>query len=154
MTRILAIDPGVTGALAFYDTELPDRVGIYDMPIIDGDVNPHRLSGIIGMFSIEYAIIEHAHPRPREGVSSVWRFSAAFTTARVVVQLADIPLIFVTPAKWKKALGLKGGPDGKEPSRARALEAFPLCHTHFARKKDHNRAEAALLALYAATKIG
>ena len=154
MTRILAIDPGVTGALAFYDTELPDRVGIYDMPIIDGDVNPHRLDEIIATFSPNIAFIERVHPHPKEGVSSVWRFAAAFTTACVVVKMAGIPLVLVTPAVWKKALGLKGGPDGKEPSRARALELFPHGHAHFARKKDHNRAEAALMALYAATKMG
>ena len=157
MTIILAIDPGVTGALAFYDTELPDRVGIYDIPIIDGDVNPHRLDEIIATFSFPTSPLSSAFIRTREGrrPAVIWRmFAAAFTTACVVVKMAGIPLVLVTPAVWKKALGLKGGPDGKEPSRARALELFPHGHVHFARKKDHNRAEAALLALYAATKIG
>jgi hypothetical protein len=154
MSFILAIDPGVTGALALYDPLLPDRVGVYDMPLVDGDVNPHQLVRLMSSYEISRAVIERVHPRPREGVSSVWRFASAYTTVCVVVRLCSIPLTLVTPGKWKKAMGLKGGPEGKEQSRSLAIDTFPHCHTHFARKKDHNRAEAALLALYASTKIG
>jgi hypothetical protein len=154
MSFILAIDPGITGALALYDPHVPDRVGVYDMPLVYGDVDPHRLADIIDRYEIRSAVIERVHPRPREGVSSVWRFAAAYTTACVVVKLSSIPLTLVTPGKWKKAMGLKGGPEGKEQSRSLAIDTFPHCHTHFARKKDHNRAEAALLAVYVSTKPG
>ena len=147
MSFILAIDPGVTGALALYDPLVPDRVGIYDMPVVDGDVNPHRLADIVGRYEISRAVIERVHPHPREGVSSVWRFASAYTTACVVVKTCNIPLTLVPPGKWKKTMNLRGGPGGKEQSRARAIELFPHCQAHFARKKDHNRAEAALLAL-------
>jgi len=51
----------------------------------------------------------------------------------------------VSPAKWKKALGLNS--DG-ETSRARAIETWPAQAELFARKPDHNRAEAALLGLF------
>ena len=149
MSFILAIDPGVTGALALYDPALRDRVGIYDMPIVGGDVDPHQLVAIMGKYDISHAFIERVHPRPKEGVSSVWRFASAYTTVCVVVKLCNVPLVLVTPGRWKKALNLKGGPEGKEQSRARAIETFPYCSSHFSRKKDHNRAEAALLAVYA-----
>jgi hypothetical protein len=152
MSFILAIDPGVTGALALYDPALKDRIGVYDMPIVDGDVDPHGLLKIVGSYEISHAVIERVHPRPREGVRSVWRFAAAYTTACVIVKTCNIPLTLVPPGKWKKAMNLVGGPGGKEQARARAILLFPLCHVHFARKKDHNRAEAALLALYASGK--
>jgi crossover junction endodeoxyribonuclease RuvC len=56
----------------------------------------------------------------------------------------------VSPAQWKRAMHLTSD---KEQSRARALETFPVCAHHFARKKDHGRAEAALIALYGASHI-
>jgi hypothetical protein len=50
----------------------------------------------------------------------------------------------VSPAKWKRALGLSDA----ETSRAKAIETWPTQAGLFARKRDHNRAEAALLGLY------
>jgi hypothetical protein len=147
---ILAIDPGITGALAFYNADAQD-LNVVDMPILDGDVNPHEVSVYIKTFLPDIAIIEHVHPHPKEGVSSVWRFAAAFTTVRVVVQLLRIPTHLVSPAKWKRAMGLKGGPEGKEQSRAKAINVFPTSAHRFSRKKDHGRAEASLLAVYAAS---
>ena len=147
---ILAIDPGITGALAFYDTATQD-IDIIDMPILDGNVNPHEIREEIRTFLPDVAIIEHVHPHPNEGVSSVWRFAAAFTTARVVVQLQKVPMILVSPAKWKRALGIRGGALGKEEARRKAIETFPAYAHRFSRKKDHGRAEASLLAVYAAS---
>jgi len=146
---ILAIDPGITGALAFYDPSNPSRVAVFDMPVLDGDVNPHALRHHIQTFKPDAAIIEHVSPMPKEGVRSVWRFASAFTTACVVVKLEHIPLTLVTPSRWKKAMGLAGGKDGKEQARERAIDKFPLCAQHFNLKKHHGRGEAALLCLYA-----
>jgi hypothetical protein len=41
-----------------------------------------------------------------------------------------------------------------EVSRARAIETWPAHAKLFARKRDHNRAEAALLGLYALKAVG
>jgi hypothetical protein len=145
---ILAVDPGITGALAFYDTASQD-LDVVDMPILDGDVNPHEIRAYLVTFLPDIAIIEHVHPHPNEGVSSVWRFAAAFTTARVVVQMQNIPTMLVSPAKWKRKMGLRGGALGKEQARRLVVETFPIYAHRFSRKKDHGRAEAALLAVYA-----
>jgi hypothetical protein len=51
----------------------------------------------------------------------------------------------VAPAIWKKHFRLD--PD-KEKSRALALRLFAASPEHFSRKRDHNRAEASLLAVY------
>jgi len=146
---ILAIDPGITGALAFYNTDYRAEVQVYDMPVLDGDVSPHGLKEHILNLYPHVAIIEHVSPMPKEGVRSVWRFSAAFTTACVVIKMMNVPLILVSPAKWKRAMNLKGGKEGKEQARERVIETFPACSRFFNLKKHHGRAEAALLALYA-----
>jgi len=148
---ILAIDPGISGALAFFSTENGGLVAVFDMPVLDGDVSSHQLRAVIRSYMPHLAVIEHVHSHPKEGVSSVWRFAAAFTVARTVVTLLDIPTILVTPAKWKRAMSVKGGLDGKEQCRRLAIEKFPAHADLFARKKDHGRAEAALLAVYAST---
>jgi len=145
---ILAIDPGITGALAFLDIDNANRVAVFDMPVLDGDVNPHALRDRINSFKPDQAVIERAASRPKQGIASAWRFAAAYTTACVVVRLMHIPLTIVTPASWKKAMKLPGGKDGKEPARTLAIDLFPLCAQHFSRKMDHNRAEAALLAYH------
>jgi crossover junction endodeoxyribonuclease RuvC len=63
-----------------------------------------------------------------------------------VIGALAIPVRHVTPAKWKKALGLTSDA-GR--SRAAAIERWPGQADLFARKRDHNRAEAALLGLSA-----
>jgi crossover junction endodeoxyribonuclease RuvC len=52
---------------------------------------------------------------------------------------------------WKKFHALPGG--DKEAGRQRALQLFPAAHELFARKKDHGRAEAALIALFGLHRI-
>jgi hypothetical protein len=148
---ICAVDPGITGALALYNTDYPAEVQVHDMPVLDGDVSPHGLKEHILNLYPHVAIIEHVSPMPKEGVRSVWRFSAAFTTACVVMKMMNVPLILVTPAKWKRDMNVKGGPEGKEQCRRLAIERFPECANVFSRKKDHGRAEAAILAVYAST---
>jgi crossover junction endodeoxyribonuclease RuvC len=63
-----------------------------------------------------------------------------------VVLALGVPLYLVAPTKWKPHFSL--GSD-KEKARALALRLWPTS-VHFGRKKDHNRAEAALLARYGA----
>ena len=58
----------------------------------------------------------------------------------------DLPLTLITPQEWKKAMRVQGG---KDASRLRILELKPEHSAHFSRKRDHGRADAVLLALYA-----
>jgi len=147
VTCVLGIDPGVSGALAFYYVQ-ERRVAVYDMPLVDGDVNPHEFTRLVMLHQPDVAIIEKVHPMPREGVSSVWRFAAAYTTARVSVMLLNIQLITVSPSHWKKVMNVAGGKAGKEQCLEAAIRLFPGNAAAFSRKKDHGRAEAALLAIY------
>ena len=61
------------------------------------------------------------------------------------IQLLEVPMTIVEPTAWKKFHQLRGG--DKEASRQRALQLFPAAHALLARRKDHGRAEAALIAL-------
>ena len=104
---------------------------------------------LLQVHSPNLCIIELVHAFPKQGVSSVWNFGMAFGMARGVISGAFIPTHLVSPTKWKKHFGLDSD---KEKARALAISKWPEC-THFSRKKDHGRAEAALLALYGAQAL-
>lgn len=147
---IMGIDPGLSGAIAFLFVDDPHRVAVEDMPVVDGNVSASLLAQKIKAFAPSYAVIEHVHAMPKQGVSSTFNFGKAFGQVIGVGGALNIPLHFVTPAKWKKRFLLSAD---KEEARAMALRLFPACAASFARKKDHGRAEAALIAKYGAEEL-
>ncbi|KAB7788010.1 hypothetical protein [Methylorubrum populi] len=152
-TCIVAIDPGLTGAVAFYFPSAPDRVAVEDMPVVDGEVEPASIIRRIRQMGPTIGIIERVGPMPRDGAVQAFRFGSAYAAAKVAVAACEVPYHLVTPNKWKTHFRIAGGDTGKEQSRALALQFFPASAERFARKKDHGRAEAALIARYAAEKI-
>lgn len=143
---IVGIDPGLSGAVGFYFPTCPDKVSVYDMPIVGKEVNGAALARLVQLLDPDLAVVEQVSSRPGQGVSSTFRFGASYGVARGVLSALTIPTILVSPSKWKRHYGL--GSD-KEASRALAIRYWPAVH-HFERKKDHGRAEAALLARWAA----
>jgi crossover junction endodeoxyribonuclease RuvC len=93
-----------------------------------------------------FCCIERAQAMPRQGASSGFKYGRATGALESAVMLCAIPLEIVEPTAWKKFWKLP--PKDKERSRQRALELFPSAHALLARKMDHGRAEAALIALY------
>jgi len=53
--------------MAVYMTALPDRIAVYDMPVVDGEINHHELARLIRSFSPDVAWIERVGPTPRDG---------------------------------------------------------------------------------------
>ena len=90
---------------------------------------------------------------PRQGIASAFKYGRATGAIEAVIACCEIAITIVEPAVWKKAYHLRGG--DKEGARQRALELFPSAHALLARKKDHGRAEASLIALHGhvATKL-
>lgn len=142
---ILAVDPGITGGLAFYFTAAPNMIAAEDIPTAGDMVDGASLGRRIRLMAPDVAVIERVSAMPKQGVSSTFRFGQAYGIAIGVISGLSIPLHYVTPGKWKRHFAL--GAD-KEESRARALQLFPERSEAFSRKKDHGRAEAALLARY------
>jgi hypothetical protein len=145
MTCILGIDPGISGAVAFYFTEAPSRIVVEDVPVVAGEINARLLADRIKNFGPSIAIIERVSAMPKQGVVSMFNFGVSFGQVRGVVSALEIPLHYVTPAKWKKHFRLASD---KEEARELAIRMFSPCAASFARKKDHGRAEAALIARY------
>ena len=155
VTGIMAIDPGLTGAIAYYFPDAPDRVSVYDMPVVNGEVEPTAIARRAKQLGPTVAVVERINAMPgggkrKMGATGAFSFGFSYATARTVVALLEIPMHLVTPPTWKKHFRLAGGDEGKEQARALALRLFPASAEHFGLKKHHGRAEAALLARYAA----
>jgi hypothetical protein len=82
---------------------------------------------------------------PKQGASSGFKYGRAVGSIEAAIACCEIPLTIIEPTAWKKFHQLRGGE--KEASRQRALMLFPHAHNLLARKMDHGRAEAALIAL-------
>jgi crossover junction endodeoxyribonuclease RuvC len=82
---------------------------------------------------------------PKQGASSGFKYGRAVGAIEAAITCCGIPLTIIEPTAWKKFHALRGG--DKEASRQRALQLFPAAHALLARRKDHGRAEAALIAL-------
>jgi len=141
-TCIMGVDPGISGAVAFY---FPDenRVSAYDVPVVDNQINGPALADLVRQYAPEIAIVEAVHSMPKQGVASTFKVGVAYGIALGVIGACHIPMVLVTPTSWKKKLRLNAD---KEESRAAAIRQFPS-NPSFSRKKDHGRAEAALIAV-------
>lgn len=158
---ILGIDPGLTGACAVF-TDKGEFVEVFDIPVMQTGgkqsfvKNVVNASGLhdqlagMGCMSGLAAYVETTSSMPGQGVSSM--FSMGYTAGTITAVLAclGIPYTMVRPQEWKKAAGLIKSEKGQ--SRALAIQRFPAAAKALGRVKDHNRAEAILIAAYGATK--
>ncbi len=146
---IMAVDPGLTGAVAFYFPS-PDVLTVDDMPVAAGDIDAATLAARVAQIRPDLSVVELVASRPGQGVASVFKFGCGFGMVRGVIAAAGVPLHLVAPSKWKRHFNLDAE---KESARALALRLWPSRSDLFGRKRDHNRAEAGLLARFAAERI-
>ena len=156
---ILGIDPGLTGALVFYNTA--DRtVSVHDMPTVavtrnnksKNEVSPMMVANVISEMpdKIVAAYLERVNAMPGQGVSSVFSFGRSSGIIEGVLAAFDIPTTLVIPQKWQKAMDVRGGKDG---SRERAMQLLPASADQFKLKKHDGRADAALIAIYGSSML-
>ena len=149
----LGLDPGLTGAVALLDIT-GECVLLTDLPIIrdkslawvDGSQLQGMLLDAIGGRQCR-AVVERVSAMPRQGVASSFGFGVGFGSILSVLQTLLLPLELVTPAVWKRAMGLTSD---KRASLDRARLLFPTADLSLA--KHDGRAEALLLAHWAMTR--
>jgi crossover junction endodeoxyribonuclease RuvC len=139
----IAIDPGLTGAIAAIDDDA-QLVLCADLPVIrDNKLTWIDSNDLTGLFleclqgRPARITVERSQAMPRQGVSSTFTTGVVMGSILAACQRCAVPLTLVTAAVWKRSMGL-------DSSKARLL--FPTADLD--RKKDHNRAEALLLAEY------
>ena len=154
----IGIDPGLSGAIAIISTE---SLKIFDMPTMTVErnakakrqVSASELAEMLYLYSGRdcHVYCERVSAMAGQGVTSVFSFGRSFGMIEGILAAFKMPVTFVPPATWVKAVG-RG--QGKDASRARAMELFPSDQDQFKRVKDDGRADAALIAYWGSRNAG
>ncbi len=140
---IVGIDPGATGAIAFYDEE-SNKVDVFDLPMIGKLVDGYALGSYMRDENIKRVNVEKVGAMKGQGVTSMFNFGANYGAILGVCGCLGLSVNLVTPQKWKKKAGLIK--KEKDASRQLAKTMFPLAPLDL--KKHHGRADAILIAVY------
>ena len=151
---IFGIDPGVSGAISILRNK--DVLDVFEMPtMIDGKKNKRKINGaqVTNIFKERLngekevvVVVEHVNAMPGQGVTSMFNFGQSFGVIKGICAALNLPIYFVRPAKWKKHFNLIK--TNKDASRTKVIEVYPEISSKLHRKKDSNRADAILIALY------
>lgn len=158
---VIGVDPGLEGALAKVGSD--GLIDMQDMPImprsaggtVKNQVNAAALFQLLrgwteGHSKNEFMCFwERVNAMPKQGSAST--FSLGHTAGIIEGVFCSFGLSheMITPATWKKYFKLSSD---KDAARALAQRYYP--QASLARKKDHNRAEALLIARFGWEKVG
>ena len=145
----IAVDPGLTGAIAAID-EQSQLVLCADLPVIRSGklawIDSNELTSLLMQCRDgrpAQISIERSQPMPGQGVSSTFTTGVVMGSILAACQRIAVPLHLVMANAWKRSMGLDSSKAGSL-DKARLL--FPTAD--LSRVKDHNRGEALLLAEY------
>lgn len=171
------IDPGTGGALAIYSPAPKpvdsDLLWVYDMPLQDSGspsnqyhkkkshkaIDTQALAQIFRMHEefigkISLVLLEQPHSLPSDGHVGAFYFGKACGHIEGALGVLGYTVIPTMPAVWKSALNLSSV---KKASILLAKKKFGHINSaldYFTKVKHHDRAEAALLAWFAADRFG
>lgn len=156
------IDPGKKGALSFINTSTR-YVAVEDMPLKDDKVDGVEIFNILNYHHPEKVAIEKVTgssfgKNRKMGGVSMFNFGASFEAARLASTFySNVPPKEISPLAWKGYFGLKGKP--KDASRLKLLSMISdgtliIDASFFKRKMDVDRADATLVCLYHALRLG
>ena len=147
---VLAVDIGAQGAAALLD-EAGNLLDVVDLPTLDSgpacrpEISPHLFAGIVRRWAPSRAWVEWIGPRQGDRPAGAFSFGASKATVETTLAVLGVPYRTITPATWKRTAGIPAGRGMKDLARSRAIERWPDRAEAFARVKDHDRAEAALI---------
>jgi len=157
--RVLGIDPGLNGGAAIVEVAAPQSipptpgrlVSAIDTPTHGEDrkrrIDALKLRDFIQTHGADVCFIERAQAMPKQGSSSGFNYGRGVGALETVPLLCGCSVKVIETRAWKKHFGF--GPE-KEIARDLVVARFPDHAYLFARVKDHNRAEAVLIACYGA----
>jgi hypothetical protein len=143
-SAFIGIDPGKTGAavlLSSNEYRLWDWVNVFHAA--------NMIRNWLDVFDIKSVLLENPSAgipgqRGTKGVASV-RTNFGEWRGLLVALLPD-QYSELKAGDWKRGIVPPGPGDSKEKARQAAIKLFPGAYPDIRRKKDHNRAEALLIA--------
>jgi hypothetical protein len=152
MDAWVGIDPGATGALAVIYKEGYEEVYDYD-----GTPNGlYEIVGDAGGARNCMVLLEKQQAFPGQGVTSMFKLGENYGRWQGMLSALGIRYEFITPVQWRNQIfdSMPKQKDKKAMSLDMARRIFPKMASQLARKKDHGRAEALLLAALCRRKYG
>lgn len=175
---IIGIDPGSDGAIAFLGEDQA-VLGIADIPTItvtairktkEGSPTKTKKGNrreidtaavvkilemyvpddILGIRSMVF--IERVNAMPKQGIASAFSFGKTAGLIEGVVCALKIPLEYVAPVKWTRAM-MPGTTHEKAQGIITAKRLLPTASDWLTLAKHTNRADALLIALYGLRKL-
>lgn len=158
---VVGIDPGLTGAVGVVNTQ-GEFVAAWDLPVVRDQslawidaaelrAQYFKLRDALSPGASIRFVIERVSAMPKQGVAGVFTFGMTFGSILATVQSFGCPMDFVTPVKWKNALGLRGKANAVSVAKRAALDKarllFPAAELTLV--KHEARAEALLIAHWA-----
>lgn len=155
MKIVLGIDPGLSGALAFFQLDALglEAYDVVDMPTISNPygkgnvVDMHGLAALMSALPFEVAAvyIEVVAAMPNQGAASMFKFGAVSAAPEAMAIALGYRVIKLKPNSWKKEMKLINKP--KDASLALARDYFPRLGNRLNLAKHEGRAEALLIGL-------
>ncbi|MBA1340487.1 MAG: crossover junction endodeoxyribonuclease RuvC [Pelagibacterales bacterium] len=152
--KIIGIDPGLSGGMAVLENNKVKF--IFDMPVMpEGKKNKRQLNSaqlakLIKDNILEKeevcVVVEQVNAMPGQGVTSMFNFGQTFGAIKGICAALGLPIFFVRPSKWKKHFELINS--SKDSSRTKVIEMYPNLSNELSKKKDVNKSDAILIALY------
>lgn len=156
---LMGVDPGFGGACAVVDMDRRLIIDMIDMPVFQKPsearkqgfltyLDVHKFASLIDMYApmVALAVLEEPGAMPEQGLSSTFRFGHVCGQIHGALAGHYIPVALAKPGVWKNAMALTSN---KDDSRRRASMEFPAFGGLWGLKKHNDRAEAALLCVYA-----
>lgn len=151
----IGVDIGMTGAVAAVDHR--GTCSVHDLPIVE-DAAGKRVHGrqlldllrqLVPIGERGALAFEDVRVQAFAGHRMSHKTEGTLVAARGAVQaagdIAGLTLVPVQPKTWKARYDLKGAED-KGRAREIAVQLYPSAEHQLRRVKDHNRAEALLIA--------
>jgi crossover junction endodeoxyribonuclease RuvC len=111
-------------------------------------VNAPLLAELLARWHARIVVCEFVSARPGEGPTGAFSFGRSRGIVEGVCGALSLPIRFLTPPAWKRAIGLPPGRyRAKDAARSEAIRRWPAKAALFARVRDDGRAEAALIGL-------
>ncbi|GKS73693.1 hypothetical protein AVME950_02375 [Acidovorax sp. SUPP950] len=157
----VGIDPGLTGACAVVGPQ--GLRGVFDLPTkplpnvgpkamvsrqIDGRRFAELLAELLDPAEARTAIMEDVQAMPGSAIQTMGSMMHSKGVLDGVLAAKGITVQFVRPQAWKKPYGLTAD---KGAARACCARLYPTAPV--SRVKDHNRAEAILIAHYGRAEL-
>lgn len=166
---ILGVDPGLTGALAVYDSTQRTVVEAANIPTLTITrnhknkqvVDIHALVRLVRDLIVRYptirGLVELVGAMPKQGVTSSFAFGRTDGVIETAIVAAGIPYQKIPPQTWKKNLGCTAD---KDQTLLKASQLMPQSAERWTpvrgvRDKEMCKglAEAALIAYYGAKHL-